>query len=271
MFPSLMLGAPRKRKSRKKPKALKWPHAEALAYARELGAIVDQTTALIDERLIPLLGMLHAEANALTSAPRGDDTGDLLSRVMAAIKAALDLTDERARGLALTMLARVQGKHAVSFEQVYDGILAIDPLLGAEPWLRDHMSASVAENVRLIKSIPSDLLDDVEGVVNRHVLAGTRVEDIAKLVRERYGVAESRAMLIATDQVGKWHGSLSRLRQLDAGVTQYVWSTSHDEVVRPLHAARDGKTFDWDNPPSDGAPGMAIRCRCQPIAVIDEL
>jgi len=37
--------------------------------------------------------------------------------------------------------------------------------------------------------------------------------------------------------------------------THYIWSTAGDGKVRPSHAANDGKTFAWDNPPSTGHPG----------------
>jgi SPP1 gp7 family putative phage head morphogenesis protein len=270
-LPSL-LGARPKRKSRKKPKPLKWPHGEAMAYAKELGAIVDQTTALLRAELIPALGRIHDEANANTAAPRGDDSGDTLSRIIERIRQLVAVSDEKARGLAITMLERVQRRQAVDFQRMYQGVLPINPLLSAEPWLRDQMQAAVTENVRLIKSIPDELLDDVQGVVSRAVMAGTRVEDISDQVRERFGVAENRAVLIATDQVGKWHGNLNRLRQQDAGVSEYIWTTSHDEVVRPLHAARDGKKYAWSKPlEKDPFPGQGVRCRCQAVAMIDEL
>jgi SPP1 gp7 family putative phage head morphogenesis protein len=42
-----------------------------------------------------------------------------------------------------------------------------------------------------------------------------------------------------------------------------------DDRVRPLHADRQGLIFRWDKPPSDGHPGMAIRCRCVADPVID--
>jgi SPP1 gp7 family putative phage head morphogenesis protein len=47
-----------------------------------------------------------------------------------------------------------------------------------------------------------------------------------------------------------------------AGVTEYIWSTTKDNRVRKEHQAREGKTFSYDNPPSDGNPGEPIRCRC---------
>ncbi len=114
------------------------------------------------------------------------------------------------------------------------------------------------------------MLSQIEGLVSQGAIAGERAESIALKIVERFGVAESRAMTIARDQVGKWHGNLNRMRQIDAGVTEYTWSTSQDERVRPEHAARNGKRFKWDAAPADGHPGQPIRCRCVARPVIPE-
>jgi SPP1 gp7 family putative phage head morphogenesis protein len=97
---------------------------------------------------------------------------------------------------------------------------------------------------------------------------------------EEFGFARSRAKLIARDQTSKFNGSLNRIRQQQAGITEYRWSTSHDERVRgnpdgkypnarPSHWAREDKVFAWDKPPSDGHPGEPINCRCVALAVLN--
>jgi hypothetical protein len=42
----------------------------------------------------------------------------------------------------------------------------------------------------------------------------------------------------------------------------YIWHTQEDDKVRPEHAANDGQTFDWENPPPTGNPGDDYGCRC---------
>jgi SPP1 gp7 family putative phage head morphogenesis protein len=44
--------------------------------------------------------------------------------------------------------------------------------------------------------------------------------------------------------------------------THYIWRTQGDNKTRPSHAANNGKTFSWDNPPPTGNPGQAYGCRC---------
>ena len=79
----------------------------------------------------------------------------------------------------------------------------------------------------------------------------------------------SRAALIARDQTSKLTSDLNELRQTQAGVEEYDWSTSRDERVRKSHREKEGRRFRWDNPPADtGNPGDDVLCRCVGIGVI---
>ncbi len=267
---STLLGRRLRRRRPKPLRALREPRAEQLRYTAALRRVVARTVALVRAELLPRLPALVNEAASMaprTDGLRLDDAAEQLGEIIEAIMAALDLSEAAARRMALEMLERVQRGHADAFVTAYEDSLAVNPLAGAEPWLRDQVAIAVKENARLIKSLSEQLLTQVESVVNRGALEGLRHEDIAKQLVERFGVAESRATLIARDQTLKWHGSLTRLRQLDAGVTEYEWSTSRDERVRKTHRARDGKRYKWDKFP---VPGQEVNCRCAAIPVIPD-
>lgn len=140
--------------------------------------------------------------------------------------------------------------------------LGVDVLSTDPPAVGQRMDDFVGENVALIRSVPTQYFSDIEKVITREVNAGTRHEDITRVLTERYGVAENRAKLIARDQVGKFYGQLSKVRQEALGVVGFVWRTVHDNRVREDHAALDGQSFDWNDPPSEGIPGEPINCRC---------
>lgn len=131
------------------------------------------------------------------------------------------------------------------------------------------------ENVALITSIAERLHDDVAEVVRDATRRGARVETLAGELAERYGVSESRAELIARDQVLKANADLTRIRHASAGIDRYVWSTSRDERVRPLHRALEGTIQSWDAPPvtndrgDRNHPGGDYQCRCVAIPVLD--
>jgi SPP1 gp7 family putative phage head morphogenesis protein len=279
-FRTPMLGRQARTRRKKALRPMPWPRAEALRYTAELRRLVAETVALVRELLLPRLSALVAEAGRFTPARtddgRLDDASDTLKAIIEAIMLGLGLTEERARRRAVEMLERVQRRHAGTFVTLYEDALAVNPLAGAEPWLREQMALAVKENARLIQSLPEQMLSQIEGAVNRGVLGGLRHEDLAKQIIERFGVADSRAVLIARDQVSKWHGSLQHLRQVDAGVTTYTWSTSQDERVRPGHRALNGTVQDWEKPPVDSRsgsrnhPGAAVLCRCVALPIIPD-
>ncbi len=266
LLPRRLGPVPRRRRQRTALRPLKEPRAEMLRYAAVLRALVAETVALVRAELVPRLPSLVAEAGG---APvRTDAAGDRLADILSSVRMALGLSEGRARRWAVEMLERLQRKNARDFVTVYEGSLAVSPLVGAEPWLKEQMSIALKENVRLIQSLPEQMLGQVEGIVQRGILAGKRHEELATQIAERFGVADTRARLIARDQTLKFHGSLTRLRQMDAGVTEYTWSTSRDERVRPSHRARDGKRYKWTDSPK---PGEEVNCRCAAIPVIPEV
>lgn len=136
--------------------------------------------------------------------------------------------------------------------------------------LAPAIAAARDKNVNLISKAGRAYAQDVEDIFSDPDTAGLRVEEITKLLVDRGNVAASRAELIARDQVTKLSGDITQLRQQNAGVTSYTWSTSGDERVREEHAARDGQQFDWNSPPDGGHPGEDIQCRCVAIPVVDE-
>lgn len=132
----------------------------------------------------------------------------------------------------------------------------------SEPWLAQAQTNWVAANTSLIKSIPTQYMGQVEQVIRTGVLAGESTKSLAAKIQKVGGTTENRAKLISIDQISKANAELNMHRQTDLGIKDYIWKTSLDERVRPLHQERQGKEFSWSKPPSDGHPGMPIRCRC---------
>lgn len=151
----------------------------------------------------------------------------------------------------------------------------------SEPWLAELQKNWVSQNTSLIKSVPTQYMAKVEQIVRTGVMAGTSSREIAKQVKDASGVSDRRAKIIARNEIGNANAELTKYRQMDLGVKNYRWVTAHDERVRgnpsgrypnaiPSHYARDGKVFEWANPPAGGHPGMAILCRCYASPVFAE-
>lgn len=135
--------------------------------------------------------------------------------------------------------------------------------------IQPAITLATQANVALIKGLTDDVAKRVEVAIIRLVSEGASNKAIAAELAQIGGFGKSRAKLIAVDQAASFNGTLNQIRQREAGVTSYTWSTARDKRVRPKHAAREGQTFRWDDPPSGGPPGSEVRCRCIARAVLD--
>ena len=142
----------------------------------------------------------------------------------------------------------------------------------------------VSDNVDLIKSIPNEMLGRMKEDMYNGFISGLHSEGIAKQLMHDYDITESRAKFIARDQLAKLSCGITKAQQEDAGITEYVWSTSLDERVRKGHEIFEGKKFKWSNPPEimqwsekEGwqhtgrrcHPGQDYNCRCVALPVFD--
>lgn len=141
------------------------------------------------------------------------------------------------------------------------------------PAMRDAFNASVDENVGLIKSIPSQYFQKVEGVVMRSYSTGRDLETMVKELKQLYPKASHRAELIARDQTNKANAVVNRTRQLELGVTEAIWLHSHaGKDPRSDHVAANGKRYNI----AEGCrisgkfvqPGEEINCRCTSRAIL---
>lgn len=141
--------------------------------------------------------------------------------------------------------------------------------------MNDAYQAVRAENVSLIKSIPTQYLAQVEQAVMRSVAAGRDMGSLVKEMTERFDVTKRRAALIARDQNNKATSVMQRARQLQLGITKGRWiHSAGGREPRPEHVAFSGKTFDlvrghdFENGEGVVWPGTAINCRCVYAAVV---
>ncbi len=135
------------------------------------------------------------------------------------------------------------------------------------PVVRDAFTASLAENVGLIKSIPVQYHQQIEGIVMRSYSAGRDLHTMVKDLQSLYPKAQNRAVLIARDQSNKANAVVNRARQLQLGISEAIWMHSHaGKEPRPDHVAANGKRYKI----AEGClisgeylqPGELINCRC---------
>lgn len=256
------------KRSRGKPRKLRpipEPKAAELLYTK-------RATELIREvrRGIGSLSAAVADVAGLRIDARApDDLKALIRRPLGSV-----FSRARILRIANEIADRTNAEHVRNF------IAQVGVSLRGDKVFERVRAAFVSRNVDLLSSLQSQLRDQIDSRIDAAIARGARAETLAGEIAQRLDVSESRARLIARDQVGTFYGELNAARQQDLGVTRYVWSTARDERVRGRpdglypnsefnHWEREGQIFEWSDPPEDGHPSIAINCRCVAIPVIE--
>lgn len=254
----------RRRRYKRLPRQIP-PRAIERAYAQTL---VDLVVPVILRAFEPLLHDLPA---LLESARR--ERGDSLredagegKKIRAAVAQAAESMKSQLSTARLEELAEKFAARTATYQRVQLG-RQVRAAFGADVFIGDRALLSLvenfaSENVSLIRSITTDVAARVERASIAAVQAGTLHGDLAKQLEKEFDYSESRAKLIARDQVGKLYGQINASRQKELGAESFIWRTVHDERVREEHDLRDGETYRYDDPPDGELPGEPILCRC---------
>ena len=258
------------------------PSAIEQAYYRDIIDLLEPTLQDVRDKLVARLPSIIEQYQSET---RVDTYGDTISTIFEDLRlgVARTMTDPRARALGDKYAVRTNAFNAQQVDRQFKTVLGIS-VLREEPWLQPKMNAFVETNTQLIKSIPEEYLTKLEPMVRtsvergvstralqQQILKDMKIDPFEPTVRGARRInPKARARLIARDQIGKFNGALTQLRQTEIGVEEYIWATSRDARVRPSHAILDGKKFRWDKPPAVGHPGEDYECRCSAIPVMDK-
>lgn len=172
-----------------------------------------------------------------------------------------------------TVAARVNKKAEIEFKRVI-GITPRSVLAPDQTFLLD---AFRDRNVNLIKSLQGDELDSITKLLGEAETGGWDSDELRSEIKKEFSVSESKADLLARDQVLKLNGQITKTQHENAGITHYIWTTSNDERVRPAHENLDGTKQAWANPPvisedgRTGHPGDDYQCRCTAYPLLSEL
>ncbi len=259
----------------RRPRRQRVPTRLERRYQAWLRGYVARIREIVREQLIgeldPLLRLAGKRTDAWLDVGAWDER---LEEIIASIESQIEAEFGTSSRAIVEQLANdVDEDNIRQIRKQLRGVLGVDIFL-ADVGLEALTRGWVRENVRLIKSIETESLREVEGIVARSVRAGIRANEIADQVEARFGVTRSRANLIGRDQISKWNGTLTQQRQEESGITSYIWRTSRDERVRPMHAALEGTEHKWTEPPVTNSkgdrnhPGGDYQCRCTAEPVI---
>ena len=255
-----------------KPKFLRSIHANQglrFRYQRQMLALIVEMDASI---LYWLSAQFKATPPALLLAQDASPYEEMRKRFRKIARQWLKRFDEAAPKIAEAYLkGSFKASDSAMRMALKDAGLAVK--FEMTPAMRDAFNASLSENIGLIKSIPEQYLQKVEGVVARGYAAGRNLEAMVKGIKRIYPVTQNRAVLIARDQSNKANATVTKGRQIELGINQAQWKHSHGgKVPRPDHVAADGRIYDV----SKGClisgkyiyPGEEINCRCVSRSVL---
>lgn len=197
--------------------------------------------------------------------PSLDEPG-VLSRLQNALNKYAELITPWAEATAASMISDVMRRDEAVWAQFSKemGLTLRQEIRGA-PTGR-MVREKLAENVKLIKSIPTKAGERVHKLTMEALTTGRRASEIADEIARSTKVTKSRATLIARTEVARTSAALTESRARHIGVTQYIWRTANDSDVRPSHKKMNGKVVNYDSPPTlDGMVGHAgefPNCRC---------
>lgn len=258
-----------KKRRKKQPKWL-YPSSDEREYQRDLKSLTKELRQLIKTYLLPQIPGMIAEVNTRIPNDRLDDYLDRLKAIIIFIRTSIQKKEESTIRKAEEISVKISRFNKAQFQKINVSTFGIDLFLN-EPWLSDQLKLFASQNAGLIRSLPEQELERVSGIIERGLQEGKRYSAVSADLQASFGITDRRARLIARDQTKKLNASLTKLRQQEIGVEEYVWRTSLDERVRPTHAANEGKTFRWDKPPKTGHPGDEVNCRCTAEAVLDKI
>ncbi len=263
----------RKRARGKRPPAA-FPRAAEMSYTRDVLQLLTIARTLVSKHLSPRIPEVLRQAHEMLRADerRDQDYAAIITEVFGEIRVEFERlvmvpARKASRGVAKQIASHSRGL----LDKQIKAVIGVD-LLQDESWLNPFIDGFVSQNVDLIRSIPARFFSDIETAVRDAALSGQRVESLAQDIESRYDVSESRARLLARDQVSKLNGDITQVRQTRLGIKTFTWSTSMDERVRASHKAKEGKVYNWASPPTDtGKPGDDYQCRCVALPNFDEI
>lgn len=247
------------------------PRGVERSFAAELTAIIDLIKADIDEFLVPEIARLSRVSQLRPDVDRQDieDIDAILGRIRATVTTRVDKVHLR----NLEEMVSRQFNDTATFSR-RQTMRQLKRMLGVEVFAQETQievmrNLFLSDNAARIESLAGSYVSGVSGAVSRRIAAGDRPVVIEADLLSIFKTTKNKAKLIARDQVNKLNGQLTRMRQTNLGIEQYIWRTSRDERVRASHLALEGMVQNWDDPPSVGHPGQDILCRCSAEPVIE--
>lgn len=257
--------------------------SDQLKYKRELLKLTREMTSETQRRILNLFrtenskDFFKQQREATMDESVTSKSKKLLNKLMKKFEKLFSLkAKELANGMLESSLKTSQSNLKTSLKQLSGGVSLNT---GVVPkGMEDVAQAIINENVSLIKSIPSEYYDKIQGAVMRSITTGNGLADLVPEIKKYSGQSDRRVSLLALDQTRKAYNTINKQRMQSIGVKKFEWIHSGGgQHPRISHMKLDGKIFSFNDLPLKGEegfvngqfPGQAINCRCTMVPVIE--
>ena len=248
---------------------IQYPNSAERDYYRVLRAIVRALRKYTNELLPGIKPALKQDA----------ESDDIVQQIIEMMNAGLTIA--AALREVQRLIGNVDGVVCRNISMSFKSCLAVDVFLHNSALLDMATSEWYALQSQLINSIVSTYTDKLGTIISNAVQRGSLYKDVYADVKHLYDITDNRAKFIARNEIGNLNAITTKIRQQEAGIKFYEWSTSRDERVRESHWEKEGKLYYWKrntpgevngrriNPAPALHPGMDYNCRCVAISIID--
>jgi SPP1 gp7 family putative phage head morphogenesis protein len=167
------------------------------------------------------------------------------------------------------------------FKKVIDAVdkqitVGINPIVSSQ--INEAIAINYSNNLELtIRGFLDKEIISLRKIIEANAQAGNRASSVIDIIQDRFTVSKSKATFLAKQETRLLQAQYSDQRYQEVGVEEYIWSTSKDINVRPLHKKLDGTTQKFNYPPvidertgQRGSPGEAFGCRCVKIPILPD-
>jgi len=217
----------------------------------------------------------------------GDD--DYIARLLAALTSVSnqDITRSATR-VAMTFVGRSSTQNKERFIRSMQRARSIDVGSIIESMdLGSTMAKAVKDNIDLIKSFKTNLINDMSAQIFDDFKRGARQSDLIANIHKRGNVSKAHAKFIARDQTAKVNSAFNEARNTKLGIDEYTWSGTADERERSSHRVLNGMLCKYSDPTVysdddgktwkkrksigayEGNPGTDYQCRCLDVPKIN--
>lgn len=254
---------------------LSYNAASAMRYDAQLQAMIDKMCDQVEKEWLRFFATDHAQEYIALDASTASQARILANAMTRKFTSSWAMRSKPIAEQMANAADKSSSTQLHSSLQELSGGLSL-PTATFEGPLNDIWTATVNENVSLIRSISSEYLAGVNQAVQRSITTGNGLKTLVPYLKKHKGVTQRRARTIALDQTRKAFSNLTAARMEILNVDEYEWlHMGGTREPRKLHERMSGQIYSLKNPPiidektkQRGKPGDLINCKCKMRPII---